>query len=498
MGQKRLRRFVTLGIACVSAATVYGASPSLVYAAVNDQIEQTVGQDKAKEELDQAKKNVEKDTAQAVRPDKVTVPVTSVSVEGTNGLDEDAIRTLVPELNKKQINIHELSKQIQLLNDTGAAKVGATFVSNQDGTFAVKVANEDKKHDKYGISFSNTGNEYSGDWRTTLSYVNNNTFGHADTFGAAFITSPDNHFSDVKMGAVSYRTLLPKANGALTFNASIYDINQDEAPIIVTSGLINSQSAGKGFNTGLHYQHYLAYTSREKDIIDFGIDYRSVRTDGLLTTGPATLGNQKEDYNVKTASLSFLHNNRDTNHSLSYNVGIVTNFGGSDASYNRNWAGPGFGRYDDHFVLYQGGVNYQIKSKSDWIFGARMHGQYTTNNLVGLMQIGAGGMNTVRGFSNSISADTGVVGSVEVFTPEFVPNSRFVVFSDYGNLTNNRDRAAFHCASLASVGIGYRYTDTKHGITLAIDYAKVVNDLDSTLTNTNNHKRWNVMLNMSF
>ena len=98
------------------------------------------------------------------------------------------------------------------------------------------------------------------------------------------------------MGAMSYRRLLPKVSGALTFNASVYDIEQEKTPLVATGGLVDSLSNGKGHNIGLHYQQYLSYTSREKNFWDFGIDYRQVETKGDLVAAGSSYGVQKEDY----------------------------------------------------------------------------------------------------------------------------------------------------------------------------------------------------------
>lgn len=497
--QKRLQRFVSVALACAGAISLLGATPAAAAVHGNDQVGQTIAQDKAGKELAQAQEKVQQDTKQAVRADKIIVPATSVTIESSTSLSVAAVRALVPELKREQINIHELSKQIQMVNDTGAVKLGATFTSNQDGTFAVNVTNLAKDNDKFGVSISNTGNEYSGDWRTTLSYVNKNFSGYADTLGAAFITSPDNHLSDVKMGAVSYRRLLPQSSSALIASASMYDINQDETSILSTGGLLGNQSSGRGLNLGIHYQKYLSYTAREKNAWDFGIDYRTVNTSGAWSFSSVPTGvSTEEDYKVIIGSIGFQHNNRDTHHSFSYNVGISFNLDGDESAYNRNWAGAGYGRYDENFMIYHAGASYQVRSNSDWMLSTHLHGQYTKENLVGLAQLGAGGMNTVRGFENSISADTGVVGKIEIYTPEVAPHSRLVAFTDYGQLTNNRERAAFGNASIASIGLGYRYMDKESGISLSIDYAKVIDDINREISNTDNHRRWNVMFNMNF
>ncbi|WP_295918273.1 ShlB/FhaC/HecB family hemolysin secretion/activation protein [uncultured Anaerovibrio sp.] len=495
--RKKNYRMMAMALFGAGIMSICGSNVADAAAIGAEQVERPVAEDQAQQEVERERPKPSEQ--QAVRADRITVPATSVQIVSSKSLSEKEVRELVPELNKDMINIHTLSRQIQMVNDTGAAKLGANFVSNHDGTFTVQVANEAKDNDKFVISLANNGNEYTGNWRTTFSYLNNNLTGSADNLGFAYITSPDSHFSDVQMAALSYRRLLPQNSASLTFTTSIYDIQQGQTPLISTGGMMGSQSTGKGYNLGMHYQQYLSYTSQNKDMWDFGLDYRQVQTTGDLAVGGVPLGiKQTEDYHILLGSVGFIHNNRDTHHSFTYDFGVTANIGGDDAAYNRNWAGPLFDKYDTNFVYYHAGVNYQVRSNDDWILGAKVHGQYTKDNLVGLAQIGAGGMYTVRGFENCIAGDSGLVGNVEVYTPEIAPGSRFVVFYDYGHLSNNRKGASFSSETLSSVGIGYRYTDKKSGLSVAIDYANPLDDVSSRISNTNNHHRWNAMISMSF
>lgn len=134
--------------------------------------------------------------------------------------------------------------------------------------------------------------------------------------------------------------------------------------------------------------------------------------------------------------------------------------------------------------------------------GVRAQGQFMNNHLVGMAQLGAGGMYSVRGFDNSvISADRGLVANLEIYTPEVLPNSRFVAFADYGNMINNVNAQTncFGHEHLASVGLGYRYTNQASGVSLSVDYAKVVDDLNEDVMNKDlGHRRWNAMLSVNF
>lgn len=488
----RLPAAVLAGFSCLAI------SSTVTEAAAQTNAERIITNDEAGRQLQQAEAQVRKPTGQAVAIDDITVPVTEVKVAASSSLSAASVRSLLPELNKDKVNIRKLSREIQLVNDTGAAKLGSVFTSNHDGSFSVKVANEANKNDYWGISFANTGNTYSGDWRSTVSYVNNNISKRADSLGIAYATSPDKHFSDVKQAAMSYRLLLPDLGGALLANYSYSDIDLGNIAPSAWNGLFDYMASGKGTNAGLHYQQYLAYTSREKDILDFGLDYRRSKScSNLAFSNGSNSVNNDNDYSLKLISVGFKHNNRDMSHSFTYEASVNANINGDEQAFLRNSAGS-----DKQFTFAAAGVSYQLKSANDWIMGVRAQGQFTNNHLVGMAQLGAGGMYSVRGFDNSvISADRGLVANLEIYTPEVLPNSRFVAFADYGNMINNVNAQTncFGHEHLASVGLGYRYTNQASGVSLSVDYAKVVDDLNEDVMNKDlGHRRWNAMLSVNF
>lgn len=112
------------------------------------------------------------------------------------------------------------------------------------------------------------------------------------------------------------------------------------------------------------------------------------------------------------------------------------------------------------------------------------------------MQLGAGGRTSVRGFmERAIAADKGILGSLELYTPEFAPGSRFLFFLDAASLANN-NAYAFDHQNIASYGVGYRYTAKDQRLSLALDYAGILKDLDDTYDQQ--HKRWNFLMSWSF
>ena len=103
-------------------------------------------------------------------------------------------------------------------------------------------------------------------------------------------------------------------------------------------------------------------------------------------------------------------------------------------------------------------------------------------------------MNSVRGFKERItSGDNGVLGSVELYTPEFAPHQRFVLFTDMASLGNNTYRLGERSRKLSSWGVGYRFIN-QDNLNISLDYAMPIDDSDIDMGKYG--RRWN--LNMTY
>ena len=169
---------------------------------------------------------------------------------------------------------------------------------------------------------------------------------------------------------------------------------------------------------------------------------------------------------------------------------------GDGASYEKVTPGA-----DSQFTLLRAGANYQVRAKSDWIGAVRLNAQYTKDHVVPAEQIGAGGQMSVRGFDErAIGADKGFVGSLEIYSPEIAKHTRLLAFTDYAHLSNNRNdrnrNVIFGSDSIASAGLGVRYSDDR--FSLSLDYARVLRDADKVNLNGQNSRHWNLMASVNF
>ena len=99
-------------------------------------------------------------------------------------------------------------------------------------------------------------------------------------------------------------------------------------------------------------------------------------------------------------------------------------------------------------------------------------------------QFGLGGASSVRGTGERpVSADRGLLASLEITTPDVQPGMRLIGFVDTGWLRNNNPNGTSKPASdqLASVGLGLRYSAGWLGI--SADWGRIVTGSALSATN---------------
>jgi len=402
---------------------------------------------------------------------KTTIQVNKIIFTGNKTLSDHELNDLLPELQVgKKIDINKLSKQIQLLNDTGAVKAAVNFTVDRQGNAVATVSVQELKNTHTVLTVDNTGNEETGDFRTGLSWFNTNLSGKADAFGVSYITSPD-HVEQVTQAGVFYRWLLPKAGDSMYVTYSYSDVDMGR---IADFGFFSLDAAGKGNSYGIHYQKNLQYMPNERSYIDFGFDRREYDNSNILNVGGVSeeLG---VDVDTNVASATYIHSTRKTDQAFTYSLGYAANINGNQSAYNRYRNGS-----TEQFDVFKYGANYQQKYKNQWILNVNLSGQYTDDKLIYPEQLGAGGTRSVRGFDErEVQADKGMVANIEFYSPEIAKGQRFVVFYDYANLSNSHPNTGeIGHEAVGSVGLGWRYA-ANNGWSAKVDYGFITDDIEN-------------------
>ena len=389
--------------------------------------------------------------------------VTELVITGNKNHSEEEIKRLVPEATRGLVRPGQLSRQLSLLNDGQVMRIESSFTPIADQEYRLTLFVEEVKNDKFAISFNNTGNKFTGDYRVGLSWMNTDITKHGDALGIAYTTSPDEHFSDVKQVGLTYKAIFPNSGDSMFFAYSYSDVDMGE---IANFGNVSLEATGKGHTVSLHYQRNLLFRRARRQILDFGFDYKKYDNaqNWLGMAGPDGDAN----YDVGTFSTTYYDVTRSDNDAFSWNIGWTTNLIGSKDDYNKVRLNS-----DKNYNTFRVGTGYQYTTKNDWIFGLSADAQRTPNDLVQSEQFGAGGLGSVRGFKERVATgDNGVGGSFEIYTPKFIPDSRFVVFVDAAWLSNNTiNLGEAGNRHLSSWGLGYRYGSEKLGLYASIDYA---------------------------
>ena len=416
----------------------------------------------------------------------IELEVQSLTTETEGNISKKHVEKLVPELKKTKVNVAKLSKQIQLVNDTKGMELNADFQRQADGKYNVVLTAKKEKEQSFFLSGNNTGNNYSGNWRLGATYLHRNLTKNADSLGLAYVTSPG-HWDDVKQAAVVYRAILPKAGDSMYVAYSWSDV---DLGTIGNFGGMGVEATGRGQSAGLHYQHNFKYSSAKKQILDIGVDQKWYNNATHYSYSGGKINDQL-NYDVMTASVSYMDITRKGNTFFAWNLGYTGNIN-SDDNFRLNRANS-----SSHFNLWKTGINYQARTKGDVIFGARVNGQYTGDNVITTEQFGAGGMNTVRGFKERTAyADKGVMGTMEIYSPEIGKGSRFVLFTDYAKLFNNEARVGeLDSDDIGSYGIGYRFYSKKIGLSINLDYAHAYTNLKGI---SNNLRPWHLSISKEF
>lgn len=418
--------------------------------------------------------------------------VTELVITGNKNHTEEEIKRLVPEATRPLVRPGKLSRQLSLLNDGQTMRIDSAFVPIGDKEYRLTLAVEEVKNDRFAISVNNTGNKYSGDWRLGLSWINTDITRNGDSLGLSYTTSPDEHLSDVTQLGFSYRAILPKAGDSMYFAYSYSDVDMGE--IYTVPGVMDIEATGKGHTASLHYQRNMVYSKAHRQMLDFGIDYKRYKNGQNYLFRLLNLNiNNGSDYDVCTFSTTYYDVTRKDNDAFSWSIGWTANLLGNQEDYNRvRW------NSDKNFHIFRASAGYQYTTKNDWILGVSANAQWTPNDLVQSEQFGAGGLGSVRGFKERIATgDNGVGGRFEIYTPKYIPDSRFVLFVDAAWLSNNTVNVGeVGHRHLSSFGVGYRFSNDKLGLYASIDYAHPMSY--GGMDNGNSIRPWTIMLTKTF
>ena len=434
-------------------------------------------------------------TSGVVRLEVTEGVIGKVVISGNKHFDNDNVRRSLPALQEGRApNLRQMSEDIQLSNENPAKQLEVTLgVSEEEGKVDAKVAVSEEDPQRIFVTADSTGTKATGVSRIGVAYQNANLFKLDHTMTLAYTGSADAPSGvNVDIFSLGYRIPFYALGDSMDFIYGKSGVNTPSASPTLggTLGIV-----GKGDVMGLRWNHYFARRGEYSSKLVFGADYKYIDSSCTVAGSPVNTDPPTPaiascvPYTTRPLSLTYSGQKLSPGRMFDYNIGLAhnialgttyTNLDGTTDRYS--YLTPGNRTTRDDFNILRLGGSYLTAFPDDWQLRLVANAQYGSNPLVAAEQIGLAGSTTVRGFNErAVSADSGYVFNLEVYTPELAKAAgvggslRFLTFIDVGHGYNHNvsGSATASTVSIASVGGGVRYALGKD-FSLRFDLAEVV------------------------
>jgi len=397
-----------------------------------------------------------------VRLEIVKFTIAKVHVEGNTRSGNASVRRSLPELREGESpNFKRLAVQTAIANENPNKQLQVALrESDQPDRIDAAITVKESQPWSAGASLSNSGSESSGKDRLTLTAGHTNLFDLDHQFFAAYTTSIERS-QDVKQLGLTYKAPLYAAGAVLAASYTRSDV-------VGNFGTFSSTGAGHTF--GVSSTWYLAPELGRRPSITLALDDKLF---DATVIDDVPIGQARRSRPVTVGYAARTDSDQAT---WGYNLDLSVNTGSGShndlASYQNE--DPRIATVS--WKALRGGISYAAPLAATWTWSARAQFQYSPDVLISGEQFGLGGFGSVRGTRNDrpIAGDKGVLGSVEITTPELMAGLRLLGFADAGWLGNNDPNGTNKPSSdrLASLGVGARYGVGKFA--LSLDYGRIV------------------------
>lgn len=410
-----------------------------------------------------------------------------IVIQGNRFFDDLNIRASLPAL-KEEVSpkAGDISANVQLCNENQAKQVDVVLrPGKEQGVVDASVEVIDVRPFKVFMTFDNTGNQQTGDFRLGFGMQHANLFNRDHVGTLNYVTSPGKE-DQVSLYSGSYRLPLYSLGNSMDFIIAYSDVSAGTAQTV--AGPLTF--SGKGAVYGWRYNQLLARRGEYSHRLVYGLDYRAYENDCTLGNFGATgCGPAAVDVTVRPISLAYSGNwakpgqSSDFYVALSHNIPGATNGGESDFKAARPSPNGGDGA-SSHYTILRFGASMANAFESNWQVRAAFNAQYTDDALISGEQFGLAGATSVRGFlEREIARDNGYFVNLELYTPnlagELIPgggNLRGLLFCDLARAANNPLAGeAEQDTSVASIGAGLRW-NIQRNFNLRFDLARVMDE----------------------
>ncbi len=366
--------------------------------------------------------------------------------------NQDNILASLPAL-KSGIVPHtdSIVADIVLANENPSKQVAVNFQSgSQPGTVDAMVNVVEDRIQRFSASWDNSGSAATGFNRVNLGFQHANIANLDHQLSITVSTAaenPDKGFSST----VGYRIPLYKQGASLDFALTYSNSNSSTTNL---DSVFNF--AGEGVSLGVRYQQNLVVAGAWRHKLLVGLDYKDFANRCTIAAVPVACGS--------VTTIPWIAGYVGQLQTPEYQAGI-------NVSYNSNIPGGRLGTAQDYQAARAGAATnwsvwrlggfFSMPLAADWQIRLNANVQSSKDILLPSEQLGIGGANTVRGYSErAVSGDTGFITNLELFTPDFGKKwgeqwkARGVLFYDHGTVRSYSSGSLN--TTLASYGIGVR------------------------------------------
>lgn len=416
----------------------------------------------------------------------VEARIGKITIGGNRFFDDSNIRSSLPALRAGvPPKAEDISANVQLANENPAKQVDVVLRQGEkEGVVDASVDAIDVRPLKAFLTFDNTGNSQTGDYRLGVGMQHANLFNrdHVGTFN--YVTSPGK-WDQVKLYSASYRLPLYSWGDSMDFIIGYSDVSAGTTQTV--AGPLNF--SGQGTVYGLRYNQLMERRGEYSHRIVYGLDYRAYKNDCTLGNfGAEACGPAAADVSVTPLSVAYSGNwakpgrISDFYVALSHNIPMAAK--GQEGDFHAARPSPnGDDGAPSRYKILRFGASMVNAFESNWQVRAAFSGQYTPDALVSGEQFSIVGANAVRGFlERAVVRDTGYFANLELYSPnlggKLIPgkgNVRGVLFYDIAWAANNPfDGEDRQTISIASVGVGLRW-NIQRNFNMRFDLARVIN-----------------------
>ncbi len=386
-----------------------------------------------------------------VRIQVVEGKLEEIQVTGTQRLNPNYVRSRLAIATAAPLNRERLLEALQLLQLNPLIKNLSAELSagSRPGVSVLQVEVKEAKTFNSQIVLDNGRSPSVGSFRRRLQLNQANLLGLGDGLNFAYTNTDGSNAFDV-----GYTLPLNPRNGTLSFNFGTTSSNVIEEPF----NILDIQSSSRYYE--ITYRQPIIQTPTQEFALGLTASRRESEAsyiEGDRIPFPS-LG-ADEQGRTRISALRFFQEwtNRNSREVIAlrsqFNLGIDA----LDATINQD--AP-----DSRFFSWQGQAQWARLLAPETLLLIRANTQLASGALLPLEQLGLGGIDSVRGYRQDyLLTDNGAFASAEVQVPilrlpQIDSILQVIPFVDFGVAWNNSNRDNPDPNTLASVGLGLRWT----------------------------------------